>query len=72
MVKNPPSNKGDLDLIPGWGIKIPHAWGNEACALQLVSPRATAREAQNLHTTTRESPGTATKTQHSPNLKITK
>ena len=25
MVKNPPSNAGDADLIPGWGTKNPHA-----------------------------------------------
>ena len=23
VVKNPPSNAGDMDLTPGWGIKIP-------------------------------------------------
>ena len=25
VVKNPPSNAGDIDLIPRWGIKIPYA-----------------------------------------------
>ena len=25
MVKNPPANAGDTDLIPGFGTKIPHA-----------------------------------------------
>ena len=45
VVKNPPSNTGDADLIPGWGTNIPHAaaqlslctgphmlQGNQACA----------------------------------------
>ena len=27
VVKNPASNAGDTDLIPSWGIKIPHAVG---------------------------------------------
>ena len=27
MVKNPPSNVGDVGLIPGGGTKIPHAAG---------------------------------------------
>ena len=22
-----PSNAGDMGLTPGWGAKIPHAWG---------------------------------------------
>ena len=26
-VKNLPSNAGDVGSIPGWGTKIPHAWG---------------------------------------------
>ena len=25
MVKNLPSNAGDVGLTPGWGTKIPHA-----------------------------------------------
>ena len=25
VVKNPPANAGDTDLIPGFGTKIPHA-----------------------------------------------
>ena len=25
VVKNPPSNAGEADLILGWGTKIPHA-----------------------------------------------
>ena len=27
VVKNPPSNAGDVGSIPGWGTKIPHAGG---------------------------------------------
>ena len=42
VVKNPPSNAGDVGLIPGWGTKIAHARGQlslhtttrEVCALQ--------------------------------------
>ena len=37
MVKNPPSNAGDEDLIPGKGAKIPHAEGQ-------LSPCATTTE----------------------------
>ena len=28
VVENPPSNTGDIGLIPGWGTKIPHAMGH--------------------------------------------
>ena len=27
VVKNPPSNAGNVGSIPGWGTKIPHAAG---------------------------------------------
>ena len=27
VVKNPPSNAGDVGSIPDWGTKIPHATG---------------------------------------------
>ena len=27
VVKNPPSNAGDVGSVPGWGTKNPHAWG---------------------------------------------
>ena len=37
VVKNPPSNAGDMDFIPGQGTKIPHAAGH-------LSLRATIRE----------------------------
>ena len=35
MVKNLPSNAGDVGLIPGRGTKIPHAMGQlSLCALE--------------------------------------
>ena len=37
MVKNLPSNAGDVSSIPGWGTRIPHAAGQ-------LSPRATTTE----------------------------
>ena len=37
VVKNPPSNAGDVGLIPGGGTKIPHAAGQ-------LSPQATITE----------------------------
>ena len=37
VVKNLPSNAGDVGSIPGWGTKIPHAAGQ-------LSPRATTTE----------------------------
>ena len=37
VVKNPPSNSGDMDSIPGQGTKIPHARGQ-------LSPCATTTE----------------------------
>ena len=30
VVKNSPCNAGDVGLIPGWGIKIPHAAPRES------------------------------------------
>ena len=37
MIKNPPSNAGDMGSIPNQGNKIPHAVG-------YLSPHATATE----------------------------
>ena len=37
MVKNPPSNAGDVGSIPGRGTRFPHAAGQ-------LSPRATTTE----------------------------
>ena len=42
MIKNLPSNAGDVGLIPGRGTKIPHAAGQ-------VSPCATAMELSRLN-----------------------
>ena len=42
MVKNLPSNAGDVGSIPGQGIKIPHAAGQ-------LSPHATTREKPAYH-----------------------
>ena len=48
LVKNPPSNAGDMSLIPGQGTEIPHAAGQlslcaatpEEVGLQIQRPRA--------------------------------
>ena len=42
VVKNPPSNAGDVGLIPGQGTKIPHATGQ-------LSPRTTTTEPTRHH-----------------------
>ena len=34
VVKDPPSNVGDMGSIPGGGTKTHMLWGNEACLLQ--------------------------------------
>ena len=47
MVKNPPSNAGDVGSIPGRGTKISHAGGQ-------LSPRATATEPVHLNERARE------------------
>ena len=39
-LKNPPSNAGNVGLIPGKGIKIPHAMGQ----LSLCTPELTLRK----------------------------
>ena len=44
MVKNLPSNAGDMCSIPGWGTKIPHAVGQ-------LSPGATTAELVHLSET---------------------
>ena len=47
IVKNPPSNAGDMDLIPGQGTKIPHATGSMKATHH--NPRAcTTREVHTL------------------------
>ena len=71
VIKNPPSNAGDMGLIPGWGTKIPHATGqlslhakstesvhSRAHVPQLESPCATTIEpaCSGAHTSQLESP----------------
>ena len=38
VVKNPPSNTGVVGLIPGWGIKIPHAAGQLSPCVAVTEP----------------------------------
>ena len=47
MVKNPPSNAGDHDSIPGQGTKRPHTAGQLSLRVitRILSPHASAREA---------------------------
>ena len=59
MVKNLPSNAGDMGSIPGWRTKSPHAVGQLSRTSQLEKPLSTA---------TRESPSTALKTQSSQKM----
>ena len=72
VVKNPPSNAGDVGSIPGQGTKIPHATGqlslsattteltclNERARVPPMRPgaRVPQLERENLHATTREKP----------------
>ena len=42
VVKNPPSNAGDMGSIPGQGTKIPHATGQ-------LSPHATTTDLARLN-----------------------
>ena len=45
VVKNLPSNAGDVGSTPGQGTKIPNAVGQLSWVPQLLSPRASTREA---------------------------
>ena len=75
VVKNPPSNAGDLGSILGWGTKIPHATGQ-------LSPHAPTTELQclnerahvlwSLHATTREKPAHRNKDPTQPRNKENK
>ena len=42
VVKNPPSNAGDVGLIPGRGTKIPYVAGQLSPCMQLLSPCTTS------------------------------
>ena len=44
VVKNPPSNAGDVGSIPGWGTKIPHAAGQLSPRATTGEPRATTKD----------------------------
>ena len=47
VVKNPSCNAGDASLIPGWGIKIPHAAGQlsrQAATTELMRSVARAQQ----------------------------
>ena len=47
VVKNLPSNTGDVGSISGWGTKIPHAAGQlSPCATTTEPTRSGAREPQ--------------------------
>ena len=37
VVKNPPANAGDTDLIPGWELRSHVPWNNRARAPQLLA-----------------------------------
>ena len=50
LVKNPPSNAGDVSLTPGLGTEIPRA----AEQLSLRAPTSEACALWSLHATTRE------------------
>ena len=39
MVKNPPSNAGDVGSIPGWGTKIPYATGQLSLNAASTEPK---------------------------------
>ena len=70
--KNPPSNARDMGSNSGWGTKIPHASGQLAQMLQLLSPQALEpglHDKRSLHTASRKSLHTKTKTQGSQKKK---
>ena len=43
VVKNPPSNAGDVGSIPGWGTKIPHASGQISLSTATTDPCSTIK-----------------------------
>ena len=60
MIKNPPSNAGDVGLIPGQGTKISHAVEQLSLRATTTEPvRSGAREPQ-----LERSPGASTKSPH--------
>ena len=68
MVKNPPFNVEDVDLIPGQVARIPHAMGQLSLHVTTTElERCNWREA--LGATTREGPHTTVRTQYSQKQK---
>ena len=49
VVKNPPSNAGDMGSIPGRVTKIPHALGQLSWSAAITEPQSE----KNLHATTK-------------------
>ena len=69
VVKNPPSNAGDLGSIPGRGTKIPHAAGQLSPCNATTEPahsEAHAPQIERSPCATTKSLRAATKTRHSP------
>ena len=61
MVKNPPSNAGDVGSISGRGTKIPHAVGQLSLRATTTEPErpgacASQLERENAHATSRKKP----------------
>ena len=57
MVKNPPSNAGDVGSIPGRGTKIPHDVGQlspRAATTEPMCSRACVPQLESLHAATTE------------------
>ena len=79
VVGNPPANTGDMGSSPGSG-EFHMVWDNKACALEALAPEQEATTMKpKLHNqrasplaATRESPGIATETQHSPKVNYIK
>ena len=60
MVKNPPSNAGDMGSIPGWGARIPHAAGQLSPRAATIEPTCSGAHEPQLE----RSPRAATKSPH--------
>ena len=57
VVKNPPSNAGDVGSIPGQGIKIPHAVGQLSLRATTAELARLSEKARMLQTTEPTCPG---------------
>ena len=69
MVKNPPSDAGDVGSIPSWGTKIPHATGQLSPRAADYRAHAPQLERENPHTTTREKPACQNERSRMPQLR---